>query len=182
MVCQMPSANAFSKMIGKLLKKFVSCNQRDWNYRLGECLRAYRITVRISTKSTPFSLLYGCEVVIPLKIQIPSLRVALMTEMTDEEKYRLRLKENHLQAQQQIELYQTRSAATYNKKVKIRSFKKGDLVLMVRTKMVPSPKVREKFQSKWRKPFVVETIYLGGAYRLVNSKVSRSWLQSMEDF
>jgi len=46
-----------------------------------------------------------------LEIQIPSLRVTLTTEMTDEEKHRLRLQElealddKRLQAQQQIKLY-----------------------------------------------------------------------------
>ena len=53
-----------------------------------------------------------CEVVLPLKIQIPSLRVVLITEMMDEEKHQLRLHElealddKRLQAQQQIDLYQ----------------------------------------------------------------------------
>jgi len=32
---------------------------------------------------------YGCEAVLPLEIQIPSLRVALTIEMIDEEKHRL---------------------------------------------------------------------------------------------
>ena len=65
-------------------------------------------------KATPFSLVYGCEAVLPLEIQIPSLRVALVTEMTNEEKHQLRLQELEalddkcLQAQQQIELYQAR--------------------------------------------------------------------------
>jgi len=36
-------------------------------------------------KATPFSLVYGCEAILPLEIQIPSLRVTLITEMTDEE-------------------------------------------------------------------------------------------------
>jgi len=39
----------------------------------------------------PFSLVYRCEAVIPLEIQIPSLRVALATQMTDEDNHRLRL-------------------------------------------------------------------------------------------
>ena len=43
--------------------------------------------------NTPFSLVYGCEVVIPLEIQMPSLRVALMTRMTKEDNDRLRLQE-----------------------------------------------------------------------------------------
>jgi len=97
-------AEAFNKTIGKFLKKFVSKSQRDWD-DLGEFLWAYRTTVRTPTKATPFSLVYGCEAVLPLEIQIPSLRVTLTTKMTDEEKHRLRLQElealddKHLQAQ-----------------------------------------------------------------------------------
>ena len=89
------------------------------------------------TKATPFSLVYGCEAVLPLEIQIPSLRVALTAEMTNE-KHRQRLHElealddKRLQAQQQIELYQARIIRAFNKKVKVRTFKKGDLVLAVK--------------------------------------------------
>jgi len=88
------------------------------------------MTVRTPTKATPFSLVYECEVILPLEIQIPSLRVALTTEMTNEEKYQLRLQElealddKHLQAQQQIELYQARITIAFNKKVKERTFKR----------------------------------------------------------
>ena len=84
-------AKAFNKTIGKLLKKFVLKSQRDCDNRLGGCLWAYRTTVRTPTKATPFSLVYGCEAILPLEIQIPSLRVALTTEMINEEKHRLRL-------------------------------------------------------------------------------------------
>ena len=104
-------AEAFNKVIIKLLKKFVSSHKRDWNEKLGECLWAYRTTVRTPTGNTPFSLVYGCEVVIPLEIQISPLRVALMTRMTKEDNDRLRLQElealdeKRLQDQQHIELY-----------------------------------------------------------------------------
>jgi len=60
-------AEAFNKIIEKLLKIFVSKSQRDWDDKLGECLWAYRTTVRTPTKVTPFSLVYGCESVLPLK-------------------------------------------------------------------------------------------------------------------
>jgi len=82
-------AEAFNKTIRKLLKKFISKSQRDWDNKLGEWLWAYRMMVQTPMKATPFSLVYGCEVVLLLKIQIPSLRVALTIEMTNEEKYRL---------------------------------------------------------------------------------------------
>ena len=57
-------------------------------------------------------LVYRYEAVIPLEVQIPSLRIVLTTELTDEEKHRLRLQELEalddkcLQAYQQIKLYQ----------------------------------------------------------------------------
>jgi len=84
-------AEAFNKTIGKLLKKFVLKSQRDWDDKLGECLWAYCTTVRTTAKATSFSLVYGCEAILPLEIQILSLRVALPMEMTNEKKHRLRL-------------------------------------------------------------------------------------------
>ena len=82
-----PAANvlteAFNKTIGKLLMKFISKSQHDWDDKLGECLWVYRIIVRTLTKATPFSLVYGCEAVLPLEIQIPSLHVALTTGMIE---------------------------------------------------------------------------------------------------
>ena len=86
-------AEAFNQTIIKLLKKFVSSNKRDWDEKIGECLWAYRITVRTSTGNMPFSLVYGCETVIPLEIQMSSLQVALTTKITSEDNDRLRLQE-----------------------------------------------------------------------------------------
>ena len=62
-------------------------------------------------KATPFYLVYGCEAILSLEIQISSLRVALATEMTNEEKHWLWFQEAldgkrlQAQAQQQIELF-----------------------------------------------------------------------------
>jgi len=80
----------------------------------------------------------GCEALIPLEIQILSLRVPLTTKMTDGDNYRLCLQElealdeKWLQVQQRIELYQARISKAFNKKVKDRVFQKEDLVLVVR--------------------------------------------------
>ena len=78
------------------------------------------------------------------------------------------LDEKRLQAQQRIELYQARISRAFNKKVKQRVFHKGDLVLAVRRPMVMMHKTKGKFQPKWEGPFIVETVYSNGAYRLAN--------------
>ena len=94
--------------------------------------------------------------------------------MTDDEKHQLQLQElevlddKRLQAQQQIELYQARISRAFNKKVNEWNFKKGDLVLAIRRPMVMTHKTKEKFQPKWKVPFVVESVYSNGAHCLIN--------------
>jgi hypothetical protein len=74
--------------------------------------------------------------------------------MTDEEQHVLHLQElealddKRLLAQQHIELYQARISKAFNKKIRKRIFKKGDLVLAVRQLMVMTHKTRGKFNPK----------------------------------
>ncbi|XP_019176554.1 PREDICTED: uncharacterized protein LOC109171913 [Ipomoea nil] len=86
-------AKAFNKTLCNLLKKVVSKSKRDWHIRMEEALWAYRTTYRTPTQSTPYSLVYGVEAVLPLERQIPSLRLAIQEGLTDEENAKLRLAE-----------------------------------------------------------------------------------------
>ena len=61
-----------------------------------------------------------------------------------------------------------RISKAFNKKVRERIFKKGDLVLAVRRSTVMMHKKRGKFNPKWEGTYVVESIYSNGAYRLIN--------------
>jgi transposase InsO family protein len=84
-----PQANdiveAFNKTLGKILKKTDTKNRRDWHDRLFEALWAYRVTVRTSMQATPYSLVYGSEVVLPLEVQLPSLRVIVHEKIANDE-------------------------------------------------------------------------------------------------
>src|SRR3954464_13269734 len=99
---------------------------------------------------------------LPLEIQIPSLRIAITSSMTEEEKDKQclaqleQLSEKRLKAQQQIELYQARVARAYNKGIKLRTFEMGTLSLQYENQWKPP---RGKFQPKWEGPFIVETVY-----------------------
>jgi hypothetical protein len=48
-------------------------------------LYGYRTSVRTSTLVTPFSLVYGMEVVLPVEVEIPSLRVLMEAKLTEAE-------------------------------------------------------------------------------------------------
>jgi hypothetical protein len=178
-----PQANgaieAFNKTLGKILKKTVTRHRRDWHDRLFESLWAYRVTVRTPTQSTPYSLVYGSEAVLPLEVQLPSLRVAIQDELTKDEQVHLRfqeldaLEEERLYALQNLELYRQNMVRAYDKLVKHRVFRKGELVLVLRRPIVVTHKTKGKFEPKWEGPYAIEQVYDGGAYQLVDSQGSR---------
>ena len=67
----------------------VSHNKSGRGDKLSEALWAYRTTVQGPTHSTPFSLVYGCEDVVSLEVQIPFVRVSLQNDMTQESNVKL---------------------------------------------------------------------------------------------
>ncbi|RVW78456.1 hypothetical protein CK203_050454 [Vitis vinifera] len=66
----------FRADVDTLLQRMVETS-RDWSKKLSFALWAYRTSFRTSTKATPYSLVYGMEVVLPVEIEMSSLRVAL---------------------------------------------------------------------------------------------------------
>ena len=58
---------------------------RDWLENLSFALWAYRTSFRTSIGATPFSLVYGMEVVLPVYIEMGSLRVALEQRTSEAE-------------------------------------------------------------------------------------------------
>jgi hypothetical protein len=113
---------------------------------------------------------------LPLEQQIPSLRIAIQEGLTDEENAKLRLAElevldeSRLEAQQRLECYQARLFKAFNKKVRPRSFKIGELVLAVRRPIITTHRTGNKFLSKWDGPYVVSEVYTNGAYKIVDEE------------
>ena len=105
-------AEAFNRMLCNVLKKVVSKSKRDWHKRPEKALLAYWTTHKTLTQSTPFSLVYRVEVVLPLKLQFPSFCIVMWEGLTEDDNHKLRLAElealdeNRLKAQQQLECYQ----------------------------------------------------------------------------
>ena len=62
------------------LKKKLEARKEKWAVELPGLLWAYRTTPRKATKESPFSLVYGAEVVIPAEVGMPSLRIEIAWE------------------------------------------------------------------------------------------------------
>ncbi|CAM8940951.1 unnamed protein product [Rhodiola kirilowii] len=100
-------------------------------------------------------------------IEIDQTKIKAIQEMPEPK----RLKElRGLQAQQSLQCYQARLSCAFNKKVRPRSFQKGDLVLAVRRLIITSHKTGSKFKEKWDDPYVVQEAYTNGAYKIVDQE------------
>ncbi|WCJ37869.1 hypothetical protein M5689_018968 [Euphorbia peplus] len=83
-----PKMNGAVEAANKNLKKIVqkmALTYKDWHEMLPYALHGYRTTMRTSVGATPFSLVYGMEVVVPIEVEIPSLRIMLESEIDDSE-------------------------------------------------------------------------------------------------
>jgi hypothetical protein len=128
-------------------------------------LWALRANVSRATKATPFSLVYGAEVVLPPEVYLKSARVAHFN-LEDQAKAR-ELDTNLLEERRHTSLsnvrkYQTALKKYYNKSVVQRELNIKDLVLKkdIRTKD------NHKFSTPWEGSFIIVDVVAPGAYVL----------------
>ena len=79
------AVEATNKNIKKIVEKMIKM-YKDWHKKLSFALHAYRTMVRTSTGATSFSLVYNMEVILLVKVEIPSLRVFTKLQL-DEAKW-----------------------------------------------------------------------------------------------
>ena len=76
-----PQANgqveAIKKVLKTMLHRLNGYHKSNWHMNLFSALWAYRNSVKTTTGFTPFQLVYGLEVVLPIECQIPSLKIVI---------------------------------------------------------------------------------------------------------
>jgi len=165
------AVEAANKNIKTIIRKMTD-NYRDWAEKLPLALWGYRTSMRTSTGATPFSLTYGMEAVLPIEVELASLRVMAECEVSEVDWLRDRyeelalLDEKRLAAIDHVHGYQERIARAFNKKVRPRNIKEGELVLKeLRSNALD---MRGKFRPNWSGPYIVKKILSGGAAYLMD--------------
>ena len=114
------------------------------------------------------------EAVLPIEVEVPSLRVLQEANLPESEWNKVRYEELNLVEEKRLraifhgqlyQLYQARIARAFNKKVKHRTFQAGDLVLRKVNPVQPPPR-RGKWKPNYEGPYVVKHVFSGGAFIL----------------
>ncbi|XP_075475762.1 uncharacterized protein LOC142511450 [Primulina tabacum] len=130
-----PQANGQTEVVNiiivQALKTRLQDKGKDWVEELPSVLWAYRTTPWAPTQETPCYLVYGSEAVLPVEIGQTSSRVESYPDNNDQARaMELDLvEEKRDRAFIRMEAYRSRVMKSYNKKVRIRDFQVGDLVM-----------------------------------------------------
>ncbi|XP_074291760.1 uncharacterized protein LOC141618554 [Silene latifolia] len=163
---------AANKTLTAILRK-MSDNYKDWPLKIPFALWGYRTSIGTATGATPYYLDYGMEAVQPIELEVPSIRILLKSQVPEADWVQARydslvlLDERRLNALYQVQLYQKRIERAFNKKVKPRKIKEGDLVLKSIHALLPVDP-RCKFKPNWAGPYLVKINLIGGAVRLTD--------------
>ncbi|WKA03594.1 hypothetical protein VitviT2T_021694 [Vitis vinifera] len=155
------AVEAANKNIKRILRRMVETS-RDWSKKFSFALWAYRTSFRTSTGATPYSLVYGMKAVLPVEIDMGSLRVALEQQIPEADWVQARLdqlnllNERRLRATDHVCAYKRKMVQAFKKQVKLRPLQIGDLVLKAIKGLIRDP--RAKFRPNWSEPYFIKEL------------------------
>uniref|UniRef100_A0A2N9GEB7 RNA-directed DNA polymerase n=1 Tax=Fagus sylvatica TaxID=28930 RepID=A0A2N9GEB7_FAGSY len=167
-------AEATNRMLLRILSKMVFDYGKGWNSHLADTLWAYRGSTKTATGFTPFSLVYGTDVISPTELLVPSPRILHGMDLEADADVCAEARAADLEGLEEArELAQVRSlryhqklADAYEKTLQTRIFAKGQMVLRAVDHVrrgLPSP---SKFAPNWEGPYLIREAYDSGYYKL----------------
>ena len=140
---------------------------------MNAALWAYRTSFRTSLGFTPFHLVHGQEALLPIEVELSSLRVLLRSQKKPKEvmKERLLDLERLTLSREDAILHYAKHAEkrrkTFNIKLASKSIMEGSLVLRYNNRFDYNKS--DKFVPHWEGPFKVLEKFSNGSYQLIDA-------------
>jgi len=137
--------------------------------RVFDALWTYRTAYKVTTKHTPFQLVYGQEAILPIELEVQSLRIAIDHRLGDMDSLNERiimlqkLDETRRHAYFNTLAIQNCRKSYYDSKLKPKTLRPHDLVLLYDSQFQKFP---DKFKIRWFGPYNVLHSYPNGSIEL----------------
>ncbi|MCO5602979.1 hypothetical protein L7F22_057121 [Adiantum nelumboides] len=154
----------------KIITKHVRDRPQDWDKHLTAALWAYRTSFKASTQFTPYHLVYGQEALLPIEVELGSLRVLAKETTSSKEKLEQRildLQRLELDREAATDYYITQAnkkREQFNNKIKQKKLEEGMLVMRYDSRLDLSHS--KNFLQRWEGPYVIFKKFKNGSYRL----------------
>ena len=155
----------FNRTLLSMLKRTTIDAERDWDLKLPCLMMAYRTSIHETTKATPFSLMFGREVQLPIDIMFGK-PLGVTTTSTSEYARALeqRLVAAYEHVREHLGIEQRRHKQLYDRKVAGKPYKEGDSVWLY-CPAVPQGHSK-KLHACWKGPYTVAKVYKKGVYQI----------------
>ena len=142
-----------NRSVYNILSKYVSDNQRDWDKHLDFIVMALNSTVHESTGASPYRLVFGENMTLPIDILTDSVRGEDMSAASD---YVMDLKtklfDAHRLVRETLKKASERQKKHYDCRVVEFNYKRGDLVW---NQKKTTPGIKSKISRHWTGPWIV---------------------------
>nr|XP_028964664.1 uncharacterized protein LOC114827152 [Malus domestica] len=157
-------AKASNKILVNIIKRMVAESPEKWHEKQGKTLWAYRTFKRATTGTTPYALTFGQDVVLPMEINVSSVRIQNQFGIHSEEYIQAMfqgvedLDTARIRALDKIQEGKKVVAQAYNKKVKLKTFKEGELVWKAIMPLGAQVKGFGKWSLTWEGHFIINQV------------------------
>ena len=168
-----PQTNGLAERVNqtlvRILQKTVTDSKQDWDNKLTAALWAYQTIYKVTTRMTPFALMYSLEVVLSIKFEIRSLRLAISERLDTSESLKARLtglealNKSRQLASQHVEVTQRCCKVAFDKSNKERTLKPGMWVMVQDSRRLEFP---AKFDALWTGPYVIKEVFSNNSVQL----------------
>ncbi|CAN1325501.1 Transposon Tf2-6 polyprotein [Linum perenne] len=159
-------AEAINKLILQGLKKRVDEAKGKWVDELPNILWAHRTSYKTATDETPYTLVYGTEAVLPVEVNLPSLRIQHFNHDYNDTGLHHNLdliEERREDAAIRLVAEKEQLARRYNAHLRPHQLEEGDWV--VRKVFRPIPQ-QGKLNANWEGPYKVREVVGPSTFKL----------------
>lgn len=145
-----------NRTIKDMLSKYINVKQTDWDDYIDCVVMAYNSSVHETTGITPFRMMFGSEMTIPVDLQTESLEIG-KGEKISETKYVKNLCKNlelvHKFARERTSGAVCRQKRHYDKTAVRKTYNEGDIVRRFQPKQIVGTKL--KLARNWTGPWII---------------------------